>query len=134
MIIITQHESVRESTVVTWTLTEIVCFLELLYHQLIMSYHRVSFLGASHSTLTDFSAAFRPGRLHQTKTLLSSQRYKTYRCSKQWQRSYSIQTSEDALSKLPPLDPSKLNIIKTTTPMSLRPPEELVFGRSFTGS
>jgi len=31
------------------------------------------------------------------------------------------------------IDPSKLTITSTTTPKSLLPPEELIFGRNFTG-
>ena len=49
------------------------------------------------------------------------------------QRPYSIQSHEDAIAKLPDLDPSALQITKTTTPKALVPPEELVFGRTFTG-
>ncbi|KAI4240568.1 MAG: hypothetical protein L6R40_005056 [Gallowayella cf. fulva] len=51
-----------------------------------------------------------------------------------WQlrRPYSIQSQEDAIAKLPNIDPSTLSITKTTTPKELVPPEELVFGRTFT--
>ncbi|KAL8782720.1 MAG: hypothetical protein Q9213_005144 [Squamulea squamosa] len=47
-------------------------------------------------------------------------------------RPYSIQSQEDAIAKLPNIDPSALSITKTTTPKQLVPPEELVFGRTFT--
>ena len=47
-------------------------------------------------------------------------------------RPYSIQSQEEALARLPNIDPSKLTITKTTTPKQLVPPEELVFGRTFT--
>jgi len=32
------------------------------------------------------------------------------------------------------IDPSKLTITKTATPKTLLPPEELIFGRNFTGA
>ena len=53
----------------------------------------------------------------------------------QWQslRPYSIQSQEDAIAKLPGINPSSLSITKTITPKKLVPPEELVFGRTFTG-
>ncbi|KAL8662717.1 MAG: hypothetical protein Q9202_004502 [Teloschistes flavicans] len=47
-------------------------------------------------------------------------------------RPYSIQSQEDAIAKLPNINPSALSITKTTTPKELVPPEELVFGRTFT--
>ena len=53
--------------------------------------------------------------------------------NRQWQRAYSIQTDASSLAKLPNIDPSKLSITETTTPKELIPPEELVFGRTFTG-
>lgn len=43
-------------------------------------------------------------------------------------RAYSAQP------KLAELDPAKLSVTKTTTPKDLLPPEELVFGRTFTGT
>ncbi|KAL8812538.1 MAG: hypothetical protein Q9223_007269, partial [Gallowayella weberi] len=51
-----------------------------------------------------------------------------------WQlrRAYSIQSQEDAIAKLPNIDPNALSITRTTTPKALVPPEELVFGRTFT--
>ena len=52
---------------------------------------------------------------------------------RQWQRFYSIQTDASSLARLPNIDPSKLSITETTTPKELVPPEELVFGRTFTG-
>ena len=53
----------------------------------------------------------------------------------QWQsrRPYSIQSQEEAIAQLPGIDPSALSIARTTTPKQLVPPEELVFGRTFTG-
>ena len=47
-------------------------------------------------------------------------------------RAYSIQSSEAAIAKLPGIDASALTITKTTTPKTILPPEELVFGRTFT--
>ena len=54
----------------------------------------------------------------------------------QWlpHRLYSIQSEQDAMAKLPSIDPSKLTISKTSSPKSLIPPEELIFGRTFTGT
>lgn len=39
-----------------------------------------------------------------------------------------------ALAKLPGIDPSKLEITNATTGKDIVPPEELVFGRTFTGT
>jgi branched-chain amino acid aminotransferase len=50
-----------------------------------------------------------------------------------WQRSYSIKPVTKATPQLPGLDSSKLTITKTTTPKELIPPEQLVFGKTFTG-
>ncbi|KAL8994753.1 MAG: hypothetical protein Q9169_005363 [Polycauliona sp. 2 TL-2023] len=51
-----------------------------------------------------------------------------------WQlrRAYSIQSQEETIAKLPQIDPNALSVTKTTTPKELVPPEELVFGRTFT--
>lgn len=49
-------------------------------------------------------------------------------------RAYSIKAEASVGTKIAGLDPSKLSITKTTTPKSLLPPEELIFGRNFTGS
>jgi len=38
-----------------------------------------------------------------------------------------------AIAKLPGIDPSKLEVSKTTSAKDIVPPEELVFGRTFTG-
>lgn len=48
-------------------------------------------------------------------------------------RLYSIQSDEAGIAKLPGIDPHALSITETTTPKNLIPPEELVFGRNFTG-
>lgn len=68
-----------------------------------------------------------PGR--PTAYLSTPQRCAT---SQLWQRSYSNHTS-DRNAGLPVLDPSKLSITKTTTPKELIPPQDLVFGRNFSG-
>ncbi|KAL8903962.1 MAG: hypothetical protein Q9207_003577 [Kuettlingeria erythrocarpa] len=47
-------------------------------------------------------------------------------------RPYSIQSQEEELARLPNINPDALSIIKTTTPKELLPPEQLVFGRTFT--
>ncbi|KAL8893797.1 MAG: hypothetical protein Q9192_004913 [Flavoplaca navasiana] len=55
-----------------------------------------------------------------------------HRINWQLRRPYSIQSQEEAIAKLPQIDPNALSITKTTTPKELVPPEELVFGRTFT--
>ena len=53
----------------------------------------------------------------------------------QWhrRRPYSIQSQEEAIAQLPDINPGALSITRTTTPKQVLPPEELVFGRTFTG-
>ena len=53
----------------------------------------------------------------------------------QWhhRRPYSIQSQEEAIAQLPDINPSALSITRTTTPKQILPPEELIFGRNFTG-
>lgn len=51
----------------------------------------------------------------------------------QYPRFYSIQSNEAEIAKLPGINPESLSIIQTTTPKELLPPEELVFGKNFTG-
>lgn len=50
-----------------------------------------------------------------------------------WQAQKVLQADEESLARLPGLDASKLEITKTITPKKIVPPEELVFGRTFTG-
>lgn len=50
-----------------------------------------------------------------------------------WQRTYSVKLEATTDPRLPGLDPSKLTITKTTTPKEPLPPQELVFGKTFTG-
>ncbi|KAH8665935.1 branched-chain-amino-acid aminotransferase [Tricladium varicosporioides] len=47
-------------------------------------------------------------------------------------RSYSIKADSASTIKPQDIDPSKLSITKTTTPKELVPPNELIFGRTFT--
>ncbi|KAF7950662.1 uncharacterized protein EAE97_002214 [Botrytis byssoidea] len=57
------------------------------------------------------------------------------RVSRRWEASsrlYSIQAEAASTTKLQDIDPTKLTITKNTTPNELLPPNELVFGRSFT--
>ncbi|KAL2223478.1 cytosolic branched-chain amino acid aminotransferase [Thermoascus aurantiacus ATCC 26904] len=49
-----------------------------------------------------------------------------------WQRTYSVKLEATTDPRLPGLDPSKLTITKTTTPKEPLPPQELVFGKTFT--
>lgn len=53
--------------------------------------------------------------------------------SRRWQRQYSIKPDSAGFPTLPALDPSKLEITKTTTPKELIPQDQLVFGKTFTG-
>ena len=48
-------------------------------------------------------------------------------------RCYSIQTQEEELAKLPDINPDALEITTCATPKEITPPEQLVFGRAFTG-
>lgn len=50
-----------------------------------------------------------------------------------WPAQRGLQADEDSLARLPGLDASKLEITETITPKKIVPPEELVFGRTFTG-
>jgi branched-chain amino acid aminotransferase len=52
--------------------------------------------------------------------------------SAQSHRLYSIH-AEHAAPRLATIDPSRLMIERTVNPKQLSPPEELVFGREFTG-
>jgi branched-chain amino acid aminotransferase len=53
-----------------------------------------------------------------------------------WQsvRQYSITPEAASDSKPQDIDPSKLVVEKTTTPGALKKPEDLIFGRNFTGT
>lgn len=45
----------------------------------------------------------------------------------------AVPPDHEALKKLPKMDASQLTIQKTESPKDILPPEELVFGRTFTG-
>lgn len=49
-----------------------------------------------------------------------------------WKRAYSIKPIS-ASTELPGVDPSKLEITKTSTPKDLTPNSQLQFGKTFTG-
>ena len=53
----------------------------------------------------------------------------------QWycQRPYSIQSQEEEIARLPDLNPGALSITRAATLKHVLPPEELIFGRNFTG-
>ncbi|KAI9839883.1 MAG: Mitochondrial branched-chain amino acid (BCAA) aminotransferase [Sarea resinae] len=68
-----------------------------------------------------------PTRASRSLPQLASLRYVS-----QARRLYSVQVDSPAQSQLPGIDSSKLSIAKTTTPSELSPPEQLVFGRTFT--
>jgi branched-chain amino acid aminotransferase len=46
----------------------------------------------------------------------------------------NLWAEDELMAKLPPLDASKLNVTETITPKQLVPNQDLVFGRTFTGS
>ncbi|KAL1965136.1 hypothetical protein VTN77DRAFT_6049 [Rasamsonia byssochlamydoides] len=71
------------------------------------------------------STVLRAGRTPISASLQSSA------ANRLWQRSYSVKPVTKS-AELPGLDPSKLTVTKTTTPKELIPPEQLVFGRTFT--
>ncbi|KAI9698847.1 MAG: branched-chain-amino-acid transaminase bat2 [Bogoriella megaspora] len=48
------------------------------------------------------------------------------------QRPYSTPVEDASLGQLASINPSKCSTLKTTTPKDLIPPEELIFGRTFT--
>jgi branched-chain amino acid aminotransferase len=48
-------------------------------------------------------------------------------------RAYSIHADASVGTKIQDIDPTKLTITKTQTPKDLLPPEELIFGRNFSG-
>jgi branched-chain amino acid aminotransferase len=48
-------------------------------------------------------------------------------------RAYSIHADASVGAKIKDIDPTKLTITETTTPKDLLPPEELLFGRNFSG-
>lgn len=71
----------------------------------------------------------RPLRLFASSELLS---YRTFSTSL-W-RKEALTIEDDLASKLPNIDPSKLEIIRTITPKTVLPNEDLIFGRTFTGA
>lgn len=52
-----------------------------------------------------------------------------------WQsaRQYSVKLEAASASKLRDIDPLKLHVTQTTKPGALQKPEDLVFGKTFTG-
>jgi branched-chain amino acid aminotransferase len=48
-------------------------------------------------------------------------------------RAYSIHADASVGTKIQDIDPTKLSITTTKTPKDLLPPEELLFGRNFSG-
>jgi len=67
-------------------------------------------------------------KLRQLSSALAPRRL----VAQQWSSHSSIAARLYSTSKLAGLDASKLTITKTTTPKELTPPEQLVFGRTFT--
>src|ERR1700744_4036261 len=67
---------------------------------------------------------------HDSLRLLPSHRqFSTSR-----RRLESLAADDDFYSKLPGIDPSKLNVTNTITPKALVPNQDLIFGRTFTGT
>lgn len=87
-------------------------------------------IGSPSATMTRYrlSRASRP-LFAGSNTCIAQNTIPPWRC----RRSYSIQSQEEELARLPDIDPNKLSITKTTTPKQIVPPEELIFGRNFTG-
>ena len=56
------------------------------------------------------------------------------RTQTQTQRPYSIHADASVGSKIQDIDPTKLSITRTSSPKALLPPEDLIFGRNFTGT
>ena len=54
--------------------------------------------------------------------------------SSSWRRKNAVQQAEDSLASLPGIDASKLTVTETITPKQTLPPEDLIFGRTFTGT
>jgi hypothetical protein len=50
-----------------------------------------------------------------------------------FRRKSAPEIDENAVASLPGLDPSKLTVTESITPKKPVPPEELIFGRTFTG-
>ena len=71
----------------------------------------------------------RPLRLFASPELHS---YRTFSTSL-WRRE-ALTVEDDLASKLPNIDPSKLEITETITPKTVLPNEDLIFGRTFTGA
>jgi hypothetical protein len=61
-----------------------------------------------------------------------ARRYPNLASSVCFSRQYSIH-ADHAAPSLQEIDASRLSIERTLTPKALTPPEELVFGRAFTG-
>ena len=74
-----------------------------------------------------------PGARSLTQALASqTSRLQTRSFASSW-RLQNLTIEEDSLSKLPNIDPSKLNVTETITPKQLVPNQDLIFGRTFTG-
>ena len=48
-------------------------------------------------------------------------------------RTYSVKAEAASATKIKNIDPAQLKITQSKTPKTLLPPNELVFGRTFTG-
>lgn len=66
--------------------------------------------------------------------LLRSARTSTFAAANRGVQFYSIKAQAASAAKGQGLDPSKLTITETKNPKALSKPEDLVFGREFTGT
>ena len=66
--------------------------------------------------------------------LLRSTRTSTFAAASRGAQFYSIKAQAASAAKGQGLDPSKLTITETKSPKALSKPEDLVFGREFTGT
>lgn len=70
---------------------------------------------------------------NQSYIIPESRRSLTRSFATSWRRNENLQFDDDVASKLPNIDPSKLQITESITPKELVPNQDLVFGRTFTG-
>lgn len=74
-----------------------------------------------------------PARLVRHASWASARCSRSHLARHPAQRPYSIKAEAASTSTLQILDPSRLTVTKTKSPKPLSKPEDLVFGREFTG-
>ena len=80
-----------------------------------------------------FEMRLSPFSLHRSSLATISRSHRATIASAHQRRWYSIHADHAAV-QLQDIDPTKLSITKTTTPKELTRPEDLVFGKYFTGT